>query len=94
MFGEIFVVLGVERGQRDVMSQAARGYPRVVYWPWATSERGVGRDGAPGARYVVVAVQDVRAGQPLGEAFAAVWSPLTLFDPSSQFREGHERDDG
>jgi hypothetical protein len=94
VLSEVFEVFGVAGGQREVIGQAARGYPGVVRRPGPASEVGVRGDGAPCAGHALVAVQDVLADQPVGELFASGSSSLALFHPPREFGEGDESDEG
>jgi chloramphenicol 3-O-phosphotransferase len=40
-FGEVGVVLDVERGEREFADEAAGRYPGVVRWPGSPAELGV-----------------------------------------------------
>jgi hypothetical protein len=63
---EVVEVFDVPGGQREVIGQATRGYPRVIRRSGPASEVGVRGDGAPRAGHVV-AVENVFADQPAGE---------------------------
>ena len=51
-------------------------------------------DGAPRAGHGIVAVEDVLAGQPVGQSLALGRSPLTLLYPPREFGERDELDKG
>lgn len=72
MLSEVFEVFDIPGDQREVIDQAACGYPRVIRRPGPASEVGVRSDGAPCAGHVIVGVEDVLAGQPASGPVARV----------------------
>lgn len=77
MVGEVFEVLDVECGEREVQGEAAGGYPGVVGRPWAAALDGASGDSTPGSCDGVVAVDDADTIQPRGEGRATPGSPVS-----------------
>ena len=95
MFGEVAVVLDVQRGQRQLVVQAARGYPHVVLGTGATTVVGVASEVSPYAGDIVDLVtdrEDEDAGQPRFQATAVGRTPLASDGPFGQFAQRDEGD--
>ena len=92
VFGEVGVVLDVERGERKFAGEAAGGDPRAVDRPWTSAQPGVGLDLAPDGGGLEAARQDDDAGEEGPESQPCVAAPAVQVRPLGQLADGDEGD--
>jgi hypothetical protein len=83
------ILLEVQGGERDAMSEAAGRDPHVVDRPWPPALDGCRGQSAPGGGDRLVSGQYRNAGQPTGEFLAATLAPVADLRPLGQLSEGH-----
>jgi thiopeptide-type bacteriocin biosynthesis protein len=90
---EVLVVLEVERGQRQVVGEAAGRDPHVVDGAGAATLDAGGRETAPDGGHGLVAGEDRDARQPVGQLLASAGAPTADLSPLGQLAERHEGDE-
>lgn len=94
VLGEVFEVLDVQGGERQVVDQAASGDPGVVLRSWPAALCGVGGDLAPGSGDLVGVGEGGARSQPSCEVSAPRSGPLAHGGPPDEFAKGDEGDAG
>lgn len=89
---EVLVVLQVERGQGQVVGQAAGGDPHVVDRTGSAALDARGRQPAPHRRDRLVAEEDWDSGEPVGQFLPAAGTPVPDLGPLGQLAKGDEGD--
>jgi hypothetical protein len=87
MFGEVLVVLEVQRGEGRFVGEAAGRDPHVVDRAGPSAAAGCCGQAAPDRGNCFIAGQDRDAGQPAGQFPAAVGAPAADLSPLGQLTE-------
>lgn len=85
MLGEVGEVLGIERGQRQVVHEAARGDPGVVMWRGAPAPLSAGLELALDDGNRLVVLEHTCVLTPPGQVGGSPWTPLTEGLPFGEF---------
>jgi hypothetical protein len=92
MFGEVLVVLEVQRCERRLVGEAASRDPHVVDRAWPPASAGCCGQDPPDGGNCLIARQDRDARQPAGRFSTAVGAPVADLDPLGQLTERYEGD--